>query len=554
MSGGVLRGEQIYLGYNAGSSGEIEISGGRVAAGKALRIGYSGAGLLRQTGGTVSSVDWLHVAHEPDGQGRYELQGGECSGRDLEVGEAGTGTFLQSGGTCTVEAEGLDIGRGSTASGVYTLTGGTLKIVDGSDNYVCVGREGGGTLNLGDPSSVGLLTDNGGSIDVVVRKYSNGSGTVRGWSRLGDGTNNLLLGGTLENNGRVIADGYGDDDHVLDMTNFGTGQNVSVAVDNTIENFDHPYNEVGPAGNGWFAQDHGKLILPAIAVETGSNAYNWGEAPSDIDIDLINSLRLTFRNVSTGGDLTISLLAPERAEVTAKSAGMDEDWTIVSAWKFDASPVPNFDTLDLALRYDHTHSAIQGADDERCLLLLQWDPDAGQGGAWVRLRHDKDLDKKQITNLLVNERVDERLQDLAATEYFAVVRQFPGDADADCDVDVFDAIILTNAFGSQPGDENWDERADFDSNGIVDVFDSIVLTNHFGQSCGGGEAAAGGEGGLLAASASAGTAGIEDRDGNGIADGCDLLRMLDEMGVTDQVDPATLERLQAQCTGLSIAR
>jgi len=62
------------------------------------------------------------------------------------------------------------------------------------------------------------------------------------------------------------------------------------------------------------------------------------------------------------------------------------------------------------------------------------------------------------------------------------------------------------------------------------------------------------KGGLLAASTSAGTAGIEDRDGNGIADGCDLLRMLDEMGVTDRIDPATLERLQAQCTGLSIAR
>jgi len=351
----------------------------------------------------------------------------------------------------------------------------------------------------------------------------------------------------------VIADGYGDDDRLLDMTNFGTGYGVSVAVDNTIENFDDPDNEVGPAGNGWFAQDHGKLILPAITIETGNNAYNWGEAPTDADIDLINSLRLTFENVTTGGDLTISLLAPDRAEVTDKSAGMDTDWTIVSAWRFDTSPVPNFDTLDLAVRYDHTHSAIQESDDERCLLLLHWDPDAGQGGAWVRLRHNKDTDKKQITNLLVNERVDERLQDLAATEYFAVVWQFPGDADADCDVDVFDAITVVNAFGSQPGDENWDEQADFDSNGIVDAFDSIILTNHFGQSCG-GRAAGGGKGGLLAAGASAESAGIEDRDGNGIADGCDLLRMLDEMGVTDQIDPATLERLQTQCAGAGLAR
>jgi len=58
----------------------------------------------------------------------------------------------------------------------------------------------------------------------------------------------------------------------------------------------------------------------------------------------------------------------------------------------------------------------------------------------------------------------------------------PGDVDADGQVNVFDAIAVVNAFGSQPGDPNWDPQADFDGNGQVDVFDAITLVNNFGRS------------------------------------------------------------------------
>jgi len=57
-----------------------------------------------------------------------------------------------------------------------------------------------------------------------------------------------------------------------------------------------------------------------------------------------------------------------------------------------------------------------------------------------------------------------------------------GDVDQDDDVDVFDAIAIVNAFGSTPGDPNWNENADFDGNGQVDVFDVIGLVDNFGQS------------------------------------------------------------------------
>jgi len=57
----------------------------------------------------------------------------------------------------------------------------------------------------------------------------------------------------------------------------------------------------------------------------------------------------------------------------------------------------------------------------------------------------------------------------------------PGDTDADGDVDVFDVIAVVNAFGSMPGDPNWNPACDFDGNDRVDVFDVITIVNSFGS-------------------------------------------------------------------------
>jgi len=61
-----------------------------------------------------------------------------------------------------------------------------------------------------------------------------------------------------------------------------------------------------------------------------------------------------------------------------------------------------------------------------------------------------------------------------------LLSSLPGDVDSDDDVDVFDVIALIQAFGSRPGDPNWDPRCDFDGNGRVDVLDVIAVVNNFG--------------------------------------------------------------------------
>jgi hypothetical protein len=57
----------------------------------------------------------------------------------------------------------------------------------------------------------------------------------------------------------------------------------------------------------------------------------------------------------------------------------------------------------------------------------------------------------------------------------------PGDIDGSGVVDIYDAILLSAAFNSQPGSPNWNPNADINGDGIVDIYDAIILSSHFGQ-------------------------------------------------------------------------
>ena len=62
--------------------------------------------------------------------------------------------------------------------------------------------------------------------------------------------------------------------------------------------------------------------------------------------------------------------------------------------------------------------------------------------------------------------------------------QLTGDVDGDGTVDMEDAILASAAFGSSPGDPDWDSEADVNSDDIVDIFDLLLIAKNFGQSTG----------------------------------------------------------------------
>jgi hypothetical protein len=56
-----------------------------------------------------------------------------------------------------------------------------------------------------------------------------------------------------------------------------------------------------------------------------------------------------------------------------------------------------------------------------------------------------------------------------------------GDINGDFTVDIYDAILLANAYNSQPNSPTWNSNADINSDNIIDIYDAILLANNYNQ-------------------------------------------------------------------------
>jgi hypothetical protein len=63
----------------------------------------------------------------------------------------------------------------------------------------------------------------------------------------------------------------------------------------------------------------------------------------------------------------------------------------------------------------------------------------------------------------------------------SIVLTIPGDINGDFKVNLQDLVSLASAYGSKPGDANWNPNADIDGNGVVGLSDLVILAAHYGQ-------------------------------------------------------------------------
>jgi autotransporter-associated beta strand protein len=135
-----------------------------------FQIGVRGTGKVVQTGGTVTQPGGgaMYLGYESGSSGSYEISGGKLEQGSLSLGrKVSTGTFTQTGGEVIAHRD-LRIGRGG--NGFYTLSDGTLTIdnAGGNDGRLGVGYDTSGT--------VASFTQSGGLVDTLKVVVSAGSG------------------------------------------------------------------------------------------------------------------------------------------------------------------------------------------------------------------------------------------------------------------------------------------------------------------------------------------------------------------------------------------
>ncbi len=321
----------IALGYGTGSSGTVNLQSGTIQANSELWVGFSGAGVFNQSGGTTNSTSYFVIGRNSGGNGTVNLSGGTINAvttggfttlgsfagatgtlnvsgtgsfvssgnRAFVVGEGGTGVVNVSGSglvTATHPTEGLRLGIGAAGSGTVQLDGGTIlttriskALGTGTFNF------NGGTLK----ASVGSATFMTGLTTATVQAGgavidSNGFDVTIGQD-LNDG------GGGLTKNGAGILSLAGANNYTGNTT-VSTGTLSFTAKPSSVGNVSVANN----ASLGVQSFNAGTATLQSTALSLGSGGT------SSLAFDL-NSLNSTVPLISTGaltasGTVNVSIL------------------------------------------------------------------------------------------------------------------------------------------------------------------------------------------------------------------------------------------------------
>jgi hypothetical protein len=286
------------IGYVGGGSSSYTLSNGLLSNSINEFIGLQGKGTFNQNGGTNSSNGMLVIGYHPNVDGTYLLTNGSLilsNGGNEIVGNFGNGVINQSGGSHTIGNGGfagsLEIGYRTGSSGTYLLGGGTLSLLNATNETV--GDVGNGLFN----QSGGSHTIHAGSL------YLGKSGTGNGTYTLSDG---LLL---LDNSSEYI--GYSGSgtfnqsggNHTVSGTlyiSYGSSYAGTLALSGGILNAQNVVNQ------GLFNQTGGIASLLAL---TGTGDAIIGG--SDSATATVSSLSQSSVTVNDHGILTVTQ-APTR--------------------------------------------------------------------------------------------------------------------------------------------------------------------------------------------------------------------------------------------------
>jgi outer membrane autotransporter protein len=281
----------LFLGYNPGSSGTYNLSGGSLSTTSGEIVGYYGSGVFNQTGGsnatgnltlgsgtgisgTFNQIDGtntisgiLFLGYNSGGSGVYNLSGGSLSAGFEYIGNNGVGTVNQSGGTNTIDLN-LYLGGSPGSSGTYNLDGGSLKATN-----QLVGYHGNGIFNQNGGSNT--IEKGAGLIGLVLGFWNDGNGTynlnngsLSGWSEIigkyGVGTFNQING----------------TNQVTEDLTLGLGNGLSGSGTYNLSggNLSADSETIGYQGTGAFNQNGGSNKVAKDLVlgyrTTGTGVYN----------------------------------------------------------------------------------------------------------------------------------------------------------------------------------------------------------------------------------------------------------------------------------------
>ena len=221
----------------------------------------------------------------------------------------------------------------------------------------------------------------------------------------------------------------------------------------------------------------GSGTLATITFKTkaiGNSPLDLITEPPTVDAGLVRNGGSAIPHVTIDGsahvglyDIAITKLAPSRTVANDTTINID-----VTVENQGETPVTSDVTLYISGNPPQTQTVTDLPEGETTILNYTWDTTPVPLGTYI-------LTVEAILGGDVDP--DDNTYPPVGT-IISITETIEGDVNGDFTVDIYDVVLLARAFGSKPGDPNWDPNADVVVDNSIDIYDVVTVSRNFGVS------------------------------------------------------------------------
>jgi hypothetical protein len=205
---------------------------------------------------------------------------------------------------------------------------------------------------------------------------------------------------------------------------------------NGTDEYSGPYqNETGSDGIG---------DTPYVLAENQTDNYPlmgpWTVTGENILVEYSTGARINLQEVTAAGMTTFN--AQSGANPPQGSRPVGSGCNISTKAEYSGN-------VEVSLPYDPANMTQQ---EEKAFKITQWNEITL---TWTNITANVDTQHKEVTGQTTH------------LSLFAVMWRLGGDVNGDFTVDIFDAILLSNAFNSVPSSKTWNGNADMNNDNII---------------------------------------------------------------------------------------
>jgi hypothetical protein len=119
------------------------------------------------------------------------------------------------------------------------------------------------------------------------------------------------------------------------------------------------------------------------------------------------------------------------------------------------------------------------------ISTMSWNPLKASDHVTLRWDHSgQRMNPDEIIEVTLTLSVSRYIEEISSFSFHILITgsdSLPGDINGDGIIGITDVVIAAIAFGSKPGDPNWNPLADLNQDGTIKIQDLVIIRDNFGK-------------------------------------------------------------------------